>query len=610
MSNIIYNGERLLQMVRYSDELLDEIKSKNDIVDIVSQYVVLKRAGRNYMGLCPFHKEKSGSFCVSPDKQIFHCFGCGVGGNVFHFISKIENLNFKESVEMLANRVGVELPVSGNFEDDKLAKLKSRVYEVNKCAAEFYHENLYKPTAKPGQEYVKKRHLDNKTLKAFKIGYSGRFNELYTELKSKGFTEEEILASCLVNKNPDGKFIDRFRNRLMFPIFDTHERVIAFGGRVLDDSKPKYINSPEDIVYSKGRHLFAFNIARKYNSKTIIMVEGYMDAVSLHQRGIHNAVASLGTALTEAQGRLLRRSCEKVIIGYDADGAGQAATLRGLEILQNLGCDIRILQIEGAKDPDEFVVKYGPERFQMYVDKAISLVEFKVKMLKKSLDLDNVNDKIKFLNEVAKIVAKVENSMEREVYVDKISLEYKVSKDAIYAEINKLLYANSRTEQKLEKKVVPVKNVSIQQDEQPVDVKTKRLESLVIYLLINYPDKSFERLKKLIDNNVIKIERNKAIINKLYEEHEKGNINIENILDLFEDEITVNYLSGIMSSDFEITDVDKCIEDVLVAYRKELLLQRRNEILGKIDNSNLTKEEVANLEAQLNEVIIQLAKIK
>lgn len=610
MSNIIYNGERLLQMVRYSDELLDEIKSKNDIVDIVSQYVVLKRTGRNYMGLCPFHKEKSGSFCVSPDKQIFHCFGCGVGGNVFHFISKIENLNFKESVEMLANRAGVELPVSGNFEDDKLAKLKSRVYEVNKCAAEFYHENLYKPTAKPGQEYVKKRHLDNKTLKAFKIGYSGRFNELYTELKSKGFTEEEILASCLVNKNPDGKFIDRFRNRLMFPIFDTHERVIAFGGRVLDDSKPKYINSPEDIVYSKGRHLFAFNIARKYNSKTIIIVEGYMDAVSLHQRGIHNAVASLGTALTEAQGRLLRRSCEKVIIGYDADGAGQAATLRGLEILQNLGCDIRILQIEGAKDPDEFVVKYGPERFQMYVDKAISLVEFKVKMLKKSLDLDNVNDKIKFLNEVAKIVAKVENSMEREVYVDKISLEYKVSKDAIYAEINKLLYANSRTEQKLEKKVVPVKNISIQQDEQPVDVKTKRLESLVIYLLINYPDKSFERLKKLIDNNVIKIERNKAIINKLYEEHEKGNINIENILDLFEDEITVNYLSGIMSSDFEITDVDKCIEDVLVAYRKELLLQRRNEILGKIDNSNLTKEEVANLEAQLNEVIIQLAKIK
>lgn len=597
-------------MVRYSDELLDEIKSKNDIVDIVSQYVVLKRTGRNYMGLCPFHKEKSGSFCVSPDKQIFHCFGCGVGGNVFHFISKIENINFKEAVELLANRAGIELPTSDNFEDDKLAKLKARVYELNKCAAEFYHENLYRPTARPAQEYVKKRRLDNKTLKAFKIGYSGRFNELYTELKSKGFTEEEILASCLVNKNQDGKFIDRFRNRLMFPIVDTRERVIAFGGRVLDDSKPKYINSPEDIVYSKGRNLFAFNIAKKYNSKTIIMVEGYMDAVSLHQRGIHNAVASLGTALTEAQGRLLRRSCEKVIIGYDADGAGQAATLRGLEILQNLGCDIRILQIEGAKDPDEFVVKYGPERFQRYVDQAISLVEFKVKMLKKELDLDNVNDKIKFLNEVAKILAKVENNMEREVYVDKISLEYKVSKDAIYAEINKILYANNKSEKKLEKKTVPVKqNVNVVENQQ-IDEKTKKTEALVIYLLINYQEKSFEKLKKLIENNVIKIERNKTIINKLYEEHEKGNINIENILDMFDDENTINYLSGIMSSDFEISDVDKCIDDIIVTYRKEMLLQRRNEILSKIDNGNSTKEEIASLETELNDIIIKLAKMK
>ena len=606
-------------MVRYSDELLDEIKSKNDILDIVSQYVTLKRTGRNYMGLCPFHKEKSGSFCVSPDKQIFHCFGCGVGGNVFHFISKIENLNFKESVEFLASRAGIELPTSNNLEDDRLSRLKSRVYEVNKCAAEFYHQNLYKPTAKPAQEYVKKRRLDNKTLIAFKIGYSGRFNELYQELKSKGFTEEEILASCLVNKNQDGKFIDRFRNRLMFPIVDTHERVIAFGGRVLDDSKPKYINSPEDIVYSKGRHLFAFNIARKYNEKTIIMVEGYMDAVSLHQRGIHNAVASLGTALTEAQGRLLRRSCEKVIIGYDADGAGQAATLRGLEILQNLGCDIRILQIEGAKDPDEFVVKYGPERFQKYVDQAISLVEFKVKMLKRQLNLDNVNDKIKFLNEVARILAKVENNMEREVYVDKISLEYKVSKDAIYAEINKILYANNKSEKRLEKDTSSLRTNTTVTNTMPkelekIDEKTKKRESLVIYLLVNYPEKSYERLKNIFENDLIKVDTNKQIINKLNEEYEKGNINIENILDLFvENQETVNYLSGIMSSDFEITDVEKCIDDILVTYRKELLVKQRNEVLAKIENSksqNLTKEEVASLEGQLNNIIIKLAKMK
>jgi DNA primase len=597
--------------VRYSDELLDEIKSKNDIIDIVSQYVILKRSGRNYMGLCPFHKEKSPSFCVSPDKQIFHCFGCGVGGNVIHFIGKIENLNFIESLELLANRAGIELPKSGNAEDDRISRLKSRVYELNKCAAEFYHQNLYKPTAKPAQEYVKKRRLDNRTLKAFKIGYSGRFNELYTELHSKGFTEEEILASCLVNKNQDGKFIDRFRNRLMFPIFDARDRVIAFGGRVLDDSKPKYINSPEDIVYSKGRHLFAYNLAKKDNPKTIIIVEGYMDAVSLHQRGISNAVASLGTALTEAQGRLLRRSCEKVVIGYDADGAGQAATLRGLEILQNLGCDIRILQIEGAKDPDEFVVKYGPERFQKHVDSAISLVEFKVKMLKRQLNLENVNDKIKFLNEVANILSKIENNMEREVYIDKISLEYKVSKEAIYAEVNKKLYGNSQSEKKLERPVTTIREVKQDVEEQEVDEKTKKTESLIIYLLINYPDKSFVRLANIVKNNLIKLEKNKLIINKLYEEHGKGNINIESIIDLFEDENIVNYLSGIMSSNFEITDVDKCIDDVILTYKKEILLKKRNDIMNKLNSQNtITKDEVANLEEELNSVIIQLAKIK
>ena len=397
----------------------------------------------------------------------------------------------------------------------------------------------------------------------------------------------------------------------MFPIFDARDRVIAFGGRVLDDSKPKYINSPEDIVYSKGRHLFAYNLAKKNNPKTIIIVEGYMDAVSLHQRGISNAVASLGTALTEAQGRLLRRSCEKVVIGYDADGAGQAATLRGLEILQNLGCDIRILQIEGAKDPDEFVVKYGPERFQKHVDSAISLVEFKVKMLKRQLNLENVNDKIKFLNEVANILSKIENNMEREVYIDKISLEYKVSKEAIYAEVNKKLYGNSQTEKKLERPVTTIREVKQDVAEKEVDEKTKKTESLIIYLLINYPDKSFVRLESIVKNNLIKLEKNKLIINKLYEEHGKGNINIESIIDLFEDENIVNYLSGIMSSNFEITDVDKCIDDVILTYKKEILLKKRNDIMNKLNSQNtITKDEVANLEEELNSVIIQLAKIK
>ena len=441
-------------MVRYSEELIEEIRSSNDIVDVISKYITLKRSGRNFFGLCPFHKEKSPSFAVSPDKQIFHCFGCGAGGNVIHFISKIEGLDFKDTLELLANRVNIELPTLDNLEDDKTARLKSKVYEINKIAAEFYHENLYKPASKTAQEYIKKRKLDNRTLKAFLIGYAGNFNELYLLLKQKGYTEEEMLASSLVKRTENGGYMDSFRKRLMFPIQDVRERVIAFGGRVLDDSKPKYINSPENIVYSKGRNLFGLNVAKKHDTRKIIIVEGYMDAISLYQRGITNVVASLGTAMTEAQGRLLRRYSEQVILGYDADGAGQAAILRGMEILQNLGCDIRVLQIEGAKDPDEYVLKYGPERFQKCVDNAISLVEFKVKVLLKELNIENTNDKIKFLNEIAKILAKVTNQMEREIYVDKIAKEYKISKEAIYAEVNKLMYKDNQGSKKLEKRVV------------------------------------------------------------------------------------------------------------------------------------------------------------
>ena len=335
-------------MIRYSEELIEEVRNSNDIVDIISQYVVLKRSGRNYFGLCPFHKEKSPSFSVSPDKQIFHCFGCGAGGNVFHFVSKIENVNFAESMQILSDRAGIQLPTLDSNEDSKKQYLKSKVYEINEIAAQFYHENLYKPTSKIAQDYVKKRKMDNKTLKAFTIGYSCKYNELYKELVSKGFKEEEILASSLVIKNQDGTYVDRFRKRFMIPIRDVRDRVIAFGGRVLDDSKPKYINSPENIVYSKGRHLFGLNVAKRNPMDRIIIVEGYMDAISLWQRGITNVVASLGTALTEGQGRLLRRYANKIIIGYDSDGAGQAATMRGLEILQNLGYDVRILQLDNT----------------------------------------------------------------------------------------------------------------------------------------------------------------------------------------------------------------------------------------------------------------------
>ncbi len=595
--------------MRYSDELIDEIRNRNDIVDIISQYVVLKRSGRNFFGLCPFHKEKSPSFSVSPDKQIFHCFGCGVGGNVFHFVSKIENISFREALETLAEKAGVELPTLESDTENKLIQLKSKVYEINKYAAEFYHENLYKTNAKPAQEYVKKRKMDNTTLRNFMIGYSNNsYNELYNMLKEKGFTEEEILASSLVNKTKEGKFIDRFRGRLMFPIQDVRNRVIAFGGRVLDDSKPKYINSPENIVYSKGRHLFGLNVAKKYENKMkkIIIVEGYMDAISLHQRGIHNVVASLGTAMTDAQGHLLRNNSEQVVIGYDSDGAGQAATMRGLEILQNMGCDIRILQIEGAKDPDEFVVKYGPERFLKQVDNAISLIEYKVKVLKSNLNLDQPNDKIKFLKEIANVLSKIDNNIEKEVYADKISKEYKVSKEAIYAEINKLDKSNNKGNKVLEKS----KPRAEIKKETVTNEQVDKREKLAIYLLINYPNESYQTIRKNIDINDFKSEKNRNIVKKLYEELEKGNSNINNVLDWFEEEETINYISWILAYDFEITEVNKCIADLINIYSKQNLINQRNEILKALEKNDLSKEESDQLVSILNEIIIKLARMK
>ena len=340
--------------------------------------------------------------------------------------------------------------------------------------------------------------------------------------------------------------------------------------------------------------------------KRLLIVEGYMDAISLFQRGITNVVASLGTALTDAQGRLLRKSTEQVILGYDADGAGQAAIVRGMDILQSMGCDIRVLQISGAKDPDEFVIKYGPDKFRKCMDDAISVVEYKVKNLKKELNIDNVSDKIKFLNAIAKILSEVSNSMEREVYVDKIAQTYNISKEAIYAEINKRLYSSKNASPKtLEAKP----NIVRPKQEEKVDEQTSRREQMVIYLLINYPKEAFERIKQIVSIESIKSEKNKNIIQVLYDKL-SPNENVDNVLNWFEDNVTINYISGILAYDFEIVDVEKGIEDIEKAYKKNYLVARRNEIINKLNDQTISKEEASNLGKELNDIIISLAKIK
>ena len=594
-------------MLRYSEEIIEEVRQNNDVVDIVSQYVHLTRKGRNYFGLCPFHNEKSPSFSVSPDRQIFHCFGCGVGGNVYTFLMKIEGITFKEALESLAERANIQLPKLESGADNAKEELKAKVYKVNEFTAEFYHQNLYKPTAKMAQEYVKKRKFNNETLQAYKIGFSGKFDELYKALKKQGFGEREILESGLVNKNDNGTYIDRYRNRLMFPICDVRGKVIAFGGRVLDDSKPKYINSPENIVYSKGRHLFGLNVAKQDSKKRILIVEGYMDVISLHQRGIKNVVGALGTALTEQQGWLLRKTTEQVVLGFDADEAGQTAVVRSMKILQNMGCDMRVLQIEGAKDPDEYIVKFGEGRFKLAVENAISVVEFEVKNLKKGLNLENTVDKIKFLNEISKILSKVGNTIEREIYIEKIAKGYNISKEAIYAEVNKLIYSQSKEEKVLENKEIR-KIKPEEKNQEEIDEDLKRREDTIIALLLDANKETFQKIKEKIQPEDFKYEQNKIIAEELYKELEKEESNINKLIDEFDEKVQ-NHITSVMATDYEIENTEKAVDDIITKYIREKLDNKKKNILKQLETEK-DESKKKELGRELSNIIIELAKIK
>lgn len=595
-------------MVQYSNELKEEIRAANDIVDVISQYVTLKRSGRNFFGICPFHREKSPSFSVSPDRQYFHCFGCHKGGDVFSFVSEIEKLSFKETIEFLAERGRITLPEVQDEGFNEKQYLKDRMYKINTETTLFFHERLYQPIAKIAQNYVKERKLDNNTLKAFKIGYSGEYNELYKHLKSKGFKDNEILATGLVNRNDRGEFIDRFRKRLMFPIMTVNGKVVAFGGRRLDNNEKtaKYINSNENLIYSKKRHLFALNLAKQADSKQIILVEGYMDAISLHQRGVKNVVASLGTALTEEQGRLLRKYSEQVLMCYDSDGAGQEAIMRGLEILENQGCDARVIQMEGAKDPDEYIIKYGSERFNLLAKNAISLVEFKVKMIKNKYNLENATDKVRFLKEITKVLSEVENKIEREIYIDKISSQYLISKEAIYIEVNKEMYKNQKVTENI--LVKPVKKEILKKEE--ISEAVVKREKMILYLLINHYEEAIVDITSNIIKEDFKLEINQKIFEIITGAQEKSKDKILQILSNIEDQELQAQISEIMVSDYEINSVQKCIEDVIITYTKDRLTGRKMEIIKELKNSNLSKENIEILESELSSIIEELAKIK
>ena len=421
----------------YSDEIIEEVRSKNDIVDVISGYVKLKKQGSSYFGLCPFHSEKSPSFSVSRDKQMYYCFGCGAGGNVFTFIMEYENYSFVEALKFLAQRAGVELPQEEYSKEAKeRADTRSALLEMNKLAAKYYYAQLKTEGGRQAREYLQNRQLSQETITAFGLGYSSKYSDdLFRYLKMKGYSEEMIIKAGLVNVDEKHGVYDKFWNRVMFPIMDVNNRVIGFGGRVMGDGKPKYLNSPETLIFDKSRNLYGLHRARTSRKPYFIVCEGYMDVISLHQAGFTNAVASLGTALTAGHAALIKRYVNEVYLTYDSDEAGTKAALRAAPILREAGVTTRVIRMEPYKDPDEFIKNLGAEAFEERIRKARNSFMFGLEMLEKGYDLNAPEGKTEFLREAARRLARFEEEIERDNYIEAVAKTYHVG----YEELKKLV---------------------------------------------------------------------------------------------------------------------------------------------------------------------------
>lgn len=603
-------------MAFYSENEIEEVRAANDIVDVIGSYVNLKRKGSSYQGLCPFHHEKTPSFSVSVDKQIFHCFGCGVGGNVVRFIQRIENISFSEAVQLLAERAGIVLHSKEFFDPgitreelEKREEIRNQMYEINKVAGRFFYENIEK--SRMAQNYILERRIEPKTVAKFGLGFALNDNSLSRYLISQGFDENVIIATGLIGKSDRGQLYDKFKDRFMFPIFDVRKRLIAFGGRTLESKEsmkakgiPKYINSPENLVYSKGKHLYGLNLAKSTNQKMkrVLVVEGYMDVISPHQAGITNVVASLGTALTEQQGRLLRRYAEEVVLSYDSDEAGQKAKLRGIEIMQALDVPVKVLKMEGAKDPDEYVLKYGPEKFERLIDNSISPVEYKVDMLKKDYNLEDTSQKITFLTKMSEILSKVDNIIERDVYVDKFSRELNVGKEAIIAEIEKRTIRNTIKVKNWQAPKPIVSNSDVE-----VDKDKENLEKSIIYILTLKNVDIFNILKQVYTSEDIDKSINGELIKKIYNLYETGDIINKDLMSLCDTEEESNLLSEVLMKSNVRDDAEKFALDIIRKIEVDKLQNEKKEVIKKLQD-DITEEERKSLEAKLNEIILKIAK--
>lgn len=479
-------------MLAIPEDVINEIKYRNDIETVISQYVTLKRRGKNLVGLCPFHGEKTPSFTVYPETSSFYCFGCGVGGDVFTFTGLIENLDYIESIKHLAEKSGVTLPDSGY--DDSMLRLKNRIYDINKETGRFFHACLLTDEGKWARDYLLGRGLSMSTVKHFGLGAApDSWDALINHLKAKGYTIEEMLAANVIGKSNRGSFYDRFRRRVMFPIINIRGNVVGFSGRAMpgeDKQGGKYVNTSDTPVYKKSSNLFGMNFAKNHCAERIILVEGNMDVITLHQAGFKNAVAPLGTAFTEEQANLLARYTKEVILTMDADEAGRKAIRRATEILEKTGLKTRVISIPDGKDPDEFIKKNGPDRFRALIDGAVSDVEYKLLMAAKDIDLDADDGKLKYLSAAAEIIAEQSDIMTRDIYIGRLSDKYGVSRTALETKVKELRkkYVRVREKKEIDGIIRPKFTKNDVNPEKRISVRGTNAEETLIAVLMQHPD--------------------------------------------------------------------------------------------------------------------------
>lgn len=512
----------------YPDDVIEEVRTRNDIVDVISQYVNLKKKGANYFGLCPFHNEKSPSFSVSPGKQMYYCFGCGAGGNVITFVMEYENYSFVEAVKMLADRVGITLPeVEYTKEAKAAADLKNTLLEINRLAANYFYYQLKQPHGKIGYDYLKRRQLTDETIKRFGLGFANKTsNDLYQYMRSKGYSDAILKETGLFFIEERGAH-DKFWNRVMFPILDVNNRVIGFGGRVMGEGEPKYLNSPETKLFDKSRNLYGLNYARTSRAKYMLICEGYMDVIALHQAGFTNAVASLGTAFTSQHAVLLKRYTDQVVLTYDSDGAGVRAALRAIPILKEVGMSVKVLDMKPYKDPDEFIKNLGQDEFQKRIDRAVNSFMFEISVIRSEYNMQDPESKTGFYNAVARKLLEFSEKLERDNYTEAVAREYMIPLDDLKRLVATLggqigvgvkpkeTDANVRAKQKKDK-----------------EDGIKKSQRLLLTWLIERPE-LFDKIEGIIAPEDFIDELYQEVAGMVFEEHKKGNINPAQILNRF-----------------------------------------------------------------------------